>query len=823
MNEKSKAPKGIFIQSIRGRIIVMGVLAIIVSGIIGLVGIMSVNSNLQNSDVESMAYEIDMLRSQNQENEALYQYHVSEEYLDNIIANYNKMSELAMLLEESAGGSNKEEVQQMQADIEQAKANYEKIKELHNSRGFDSSLGAYSEYMEASALLRESYTGLVNNNDWLEIKWLDADFTKENLGETVTVDGVDYLKLIYNYPVPITVKRNNFVFRIGGTFTYNQNYYVTNVNYTIGGQSVYYDMTEEALSMWGDGLETCEITTFDGMPAVKVKTKFNAANETWEETAVQLSVDKYDFEKLTDIQYDVYLEIPEEKPFMKIGGALSGCYDFGGKLGTLDGLVSSYSKLVIEGRDVSAILAEMNGILAEMEVNIPKYTTDPGLAENSLGYLSGLKSAADKISSYDTQMIELKSSNTAINESLAVLCADIIDNVSREMENIKNSVAIITIVALAGAVAIIVLFTLLISRGITKNVKSFNASLDLIAKGHITERVNQSGGDEFSKFGVSINQFLDNLQVTIKEIKEAASVLAKSGNLLGDKAEQTKNAADSISEALRGISKGAGQQASDVSVSSNEIVSMRENIDVIIDRVEELSETSQSMQVSGQEASVIMVKLSDSSDKTTQAFRSISEQIRKTNEHVEKIQEAVNLIASIASQTNLLSLNASIEAARAGEAGKGFAVVATEIQKLAEQTNSSTKIIEEIINTLSEESMKTVESINDVTLMIEDQKQKVDETKDKFGLVSDGIKNSGTKMQEVKQQANTCSKLGVHVVDLMVELSSIAEENAASTEQTNISMNELNDATVSLAQTAQELNRLSDMLYQDLSFFNVGE
>ena len=98
----------------------------------------------------------------------------------------------------------------------------------------------------------------------------------------------------------------------------------------------------------------------------------------------------------------------------------------------------------------------------------------------------------------------------------------------------------------------------------------------------------------------------------------------------------------------------------------------------------------------------------------------------------------MNLIAQIATQTNLLSLNASIEAARAGEAGKGFAVVASEIQKLAEQTNSSAKVIDEIILSLSNESQQTVQSINEVTDMIVNQKAKLDETKAKFEVVEEG-------------------------------------------------------------------------------------
>lgn len=201
----------------------------------------------------------------------------------------------------------------------------------------------------------------------------------------------------------------------------------------------------------------------------------------------------------------------------------------------------------------------------------------------------------------------------------------------------------------------------------------------------------------------------------------------------------------------------------------------------------------------------------------------ISDQIHQTNGSVVKIQEVVNLIAQIASQTNLLSLNASIEAARAGEAGKGFAVVASEIQKLAEQTNSSAKVIDDIILTLSKESQETVQSISEVTEMILNQKKALDETKEKFKVVDDGISDAVVGMGVVQEQVDTCSGSGEHVVGLMTNLSAIAEENAATTEQTNTSMNELNDATASLAKTAVELKQLSIAVEQNLNYFTTQE
>lgn len=198
----------------------------------------------------------------------------------------------------------------------------------------------------------------------------------------------------------------------------------------------------------------------------------------------------------------------------------------------------------------------------------------------------------------------------------------------------------------------------------------------------------------------------------------------------------------------------------------------------------------------------------------------IAGHIRKTNDSVVKIQESVDLISSIASQTNLLSLNASIEAARAGESGKGFSVVA-EIQKLAEQTNTSANIIGEIISMLSKESDQTVQSIHEVSKMLDGQKEKLKETKKHLMSVNSGIVSTENEMKSVLEHAATCSEAGGSAVDLMTNLSTIAEENAAATEQTASSMVDLNDATDSLADTARELKELSDTLNKDLNFFRM--
>ena len=818
----AKAPaekKFALLQSIKSKIVLMGVFAIAAAVIIGYVGIKSINRNVKNSQVESVVNTINSLQAQSQVDEALYQHYVDQAYLESILADLKTMAEKADELKKIDSSYN-DAVQKLLDGVAKCEANYTKIIELHNLRSFSETAGAYKEFMSTSSALTEQFMSLVGA-DWVEIPWIDSSLT--SYSPTVTVDGKQYITQSYDRPLPKVGKRDNVYFRIGGTYTYNQTYYITNIKFagTNGTKDV--DLNQvEGISGSGDGLASAQFVTFNGKKAIQVKGKFNEARQTWEEVSVMIPVGKFNMQEYENLQYEMYMEPPTGADiYYKYGGAISGLYDYNSRLTALDNAVRTYSKLVVEGKDVTANVSEIDGLFAELAENVPAYATSQALVDATLAKLKEKQEKFEILKSSDNEMLTIKADNVALSEELGLVCDDIQKKVSADMEEVRKNVVVVIGMVIALTALALLLITFVISFSITNNVKSFKKSLDQIAQGKIGVRVKQSGKDEFSQFGESINSFLDNLQATIQKLQNVSSVLAESGNVLDEKANRTKGAADVISVALEEISQGAGEQASDVETSSNQMVRMQENINEIIDSVDRLSATADDMNKKGEEANDIMLALSDSSEKTTEAFEMIAGQVRKTDDAVQKIQEAINLIASIAEETTLLSLNASIEAARAGEAGKGFAVVASEIQKLANQTNNSAGIINGVIAMLSEESRRTVQSINEVTEMIEDQKAKVDETKTKFGSVSDGIASTEQEMQGVLKQASTCSKAGEQIVELMTNLSSIAEENAASTEQTTTSMVELNDATVSLAETAQELKRLSDTLKEDLNYFSL--
>ncbi len=325
--------------------------------------------------------------------------------------------------------------------------------------------------------------------------------------------------------------------------------------------------------------------------------------------------------------------------------------------------------------------------------------------------------------------------------------------------------------------------------------------------------------DETGIMGRAIESLRNALTGVTKNIADHSENLYNASNTMTSSAQEASLSVEQVEKAISEIAQGATSQAQDTQTATENIILMGNMIEETSTEVDDLRENARIMRNAGDKAIDILNELNQINQQTKEAVFVISEQTNTTNESALKIKEATDMIADIAEETNLLSLNASIEAARAGEQGRGFAVVAAQIQKLAEQSNESGRQIDGIINSLIADSEKAVDTMEEVKVVIEKQNENVINTENAFKDVKDGIDKSMKNIQEITDKTKQLDDARIKVVDVVQNLTAIAQENAASTEETSASASEVGTIVEDIANNARKLNTIAGEMEESIKMF----
>ena len=325
--------------------------------------------------------------------------------------------------------------------------------------------------------------------------------------------------------------------------------------------------------------------------------------------------------------------------------------------------------------------------------------------------------------------------------------------------------------------------------------------------------------DEFGEIINNTNSVIGTLTEIISNIKISTHEVNNSSEDVAETANQISQTAESVANAVQEISSGAAQQADEIQNVTENVEKISEANGKVQHNTRRLTELTVDMQKASTVSSDNLGSLQKSSEKMSESISQISEKVGATGVAVENINSKVEEIASIATQTNLLSLNASIEAARAGEAGRGFAVVAEEISNLADNSKNLASAIRAEMDVLLSESSSAVEMADAVRKENEQQQEIINTTVDSVKGMIDDIENTVKRVKTIDEAVEGCVSANGIVADAMTSLSAVSEENAASAQTTGAAVEQLSATVTTLAGSADSLKVISDKLNQDMAFF----
>ncbi|MBU1390447.1 MAG: HAMP domain-containing protein [Gammaproteobacteria bacterium] len=339
-----------------------------------------------------------------------------------------------------------------------------------------------------------------------------------------------------------------------------------------------------------------------------------------------------------------------------------------------------------------------------------------------------------------------------------------------------------------GIALLIVMFivTIAIARAISSSARNVAQSLSELAdgKGDLSHKLNVSGSDELGQVSSNFNRFLGLLGDSIRRVVNVTDPLLASSHSLKQRMEDATHATQ--------------RQSHDASAVQVSMEDMRHSVIEISQNARQAASAAQIAEKEAMQGMTVVQRTIDISQELNTGIQAASNSINELARDTENVTSILNVITSIAEQTNLLALNAAIEAARAGEQGRGFAVVADEVRALASKTADATTEIRHVLQNLKTAAISSVSTMN-----VAMSKSSENET---------NAQNTGSALKSIQQQIVSINSMNTHIASATEEQASVASQVVdnvvnmnASFEQTLQILSQVRNVSEGLVDFADEL------------------
>ena len=419
------------------------------------------------------------------------------------------------------------------------------------------------------------------------------------------------------------------------------------------------------------------------------------------------------------------------------------------------------------------------------------------------------------------------------------------------VDHAVNTVIKIVVPILIGLALLLVIVATIFVRRMLKPLNGVKDTLNDISSGDadLTKRIDLKSKDEIGAVVSGFNTFAGKLQTIIGDVKTSKDELMVAGeNLSG----ATQDTASSITEIIANIESmkhqidAQNQSVSQTAGAVNEIASNIESLERMIESqssgvtqasaaVEQMIGNISSVNASMEKMAGSFNELRTNSQAGISKQKAVNDRIDEIESQSEMLQEANVAIASIASQTNLLAMNAAIEAAHAGEAGKGFAVVADEIRKLSETSTAQSKTIGDQLNNIKDSISQVVTASSESSLAFETVSRKLEETdalvmqiraameeqNEGSQQITEALHNMNDSTVEVRNASNEMSEGNKMILKEVQQLQNAAMTMTQSMEEMAVGARKINETGAALTDVSSQINTSINKIGEQVDQFKV--
>ncbi len=403
-----------------------------------------------------------------------------------------------------------------------------------------------------------------------------------------------------------------------------------------------------------------------------------------------------------------------------------------------------------------------------------------------------------------------------------------VDDMEAEMEEVKaylgraydsalRRVNIVFVVVIALALGLAFVY----GTHLVKPLKKMKAFAVNMSEGDLTAEIYVKQKDEIGQTADAMNIAQKNMQKLIEGIKEVAQGVNEALDNFEKVFKNMRTSIGEASKAIDSIANNVSGQAASTDAASDEVVVIAEKIEKTGVEVERLDDNAKDMQSLSIQSMNTLNHLIEVNNKTRTNIEAMHKQTELTNQSIQQIQGAANLINEISDQTGLLALNASIEAARAGELGRGFTVVADEIAKLAHQSAASVEEINRVVNELLANASQSVSVMQEINTSVDVQVTSLSETQDKFNQLFKELENCVISVRAIDEMTGEMEKQRENVTGSLALLNRLAQDNAASAQETSAMTVELSEVVDESDNIIKELEGKVQVLMESVNKFKV--